>query len=180
VSDAESSSGGGQHPERREDDTVNESEVVEERPASREWHYLSGEVIEAISFRQAPYPTPGDLRQYEAIHPGFTDRILTLTERETEHRIQQERLQTRATIKLANRGQVFAFIVVMTLVIGGIVSILAGHSVEGLIGLAAAGGTVAAAFIAPRVFSRAKLPDHPGREITERGDTAAEGDGDRG
>jgi len=55
-------------------------------------------IRQSFSFRSSPYPTPQDLREYEEIHPGFTDRMLTLTERETDHRIREESLQNRATI----------------------------------------------------------------------------------
>jgi hypothetical protein len=70
---------------------------------------VTGEVM-TFTLRSSPYPTPEDLAAYERIHPGFTDRMLTLTERETDHRISQEHLQTRATIRLASRGQYMAFI----------------------------------------------------------------------
>lgn len=61
---------------------------------------VPGEMM-SFSFRSSPYPTPQDLREYEEIHPGFTDRMLTLTERETDHRIREESLQNRATQVLA-------------------------------------------------------------------------------
>lgn len=100
-------------------------EVVDREPEGFASYHVAGEVIhQSVSFRQAPYPTPEDLGKYETIHPGFTDRVLTLTERETEHRIQQERVQNNSTIELAKRGQTYAFIVVMTLVLGGIAAIL--------------------------------------------------------
>ena len=122
-----------------------------------------------MSFRQAPYPTPEDLARYEEVHPGFTNRILTLTEKETDHRIERERKQDDATISLAKRGQVLAFVVVMTLVGGAIAAILTGHSLVGFAGLIVAAATLAGAFIAPRIFS--KEMEHgakPGAEIEHR------------
>jgi uncharacterized membrane protein len=71
---------------------------------------VAGEVRQ-IEVRSSPYPPPHDLQQYENILPGFTERILSLTERESEHRIQEERQQTRATIDLARSGQQYAFVV---------------------------------------------------------------------
>lgn len=128
-------------------------EVVDE-PSAGPTYRLAGEVIQtSVSFRRAPYPTPQDLREYEQIHPGFTDRILTLTERETEHRISQDQFQDAATFALAKRGQASAFIVVMTLVLGGIAGILTGHSLAGFAGLIIAAATLAAAFVVPRVRS---------------------------
>lgn len=131
------------------------SEIVKGDTEGFATYHVAGEVIhESVSFRQAPYPTPQDLGAYERIHPGFTDRILTLTERETEHRIQQERLETSATIDLGKRGQTYAFIVVITLVLGAIAAILTDHSVVGLAGLILAAATLVGAFVAPRLLSR--------------------------
>ncbi len=113
-----------------------------------------GPLRTSTPIRSSPYPTPQDLREYEDIHPGFTDRILKLTEQETEHRIREESLRNRATIEIAKRGQALAFIVVMTLVGGGIAGILTGHSVGGLAGLIVAAATLVGAFVAPNLFAR--------------------------
>jgi hypothetical protein len=80
--------------------------------------------------------------------------MLGLAERETTHRIENEALQTRATIELAKRGQILAFVVVMTLVGGGIAGILTGHSIVGLAGMILAAATLVGAFVAPNVFAR--------------------------
>jgi len=114
---------------------------------------VTGEVM-TFTLRSSPYPTPEDLAAYERIHPGFTDRMLTLTERETDHRISQEHLQTRATIRLAGRGQFMAFTVVMILVGGGIAGVLTGHSLVGFAGILVAAATLVGAFVAPDIFAR--------------------------
>jgi uncharacterized membrane protein len=116
-------------------------------------HHIAGE-IQQVQYRSSPYPAPDELRQYEEILPGFTDRILSLTERESDHRIQDERLQTRATIDLAKRGQKYAFIVVLALIAVGGVGIATGHSMVGLAGVIAAAATVVTAFVAPHLFDR--------------------------
>jgi uncharacterized membrane protein len=142
-----------------------EAEIVQGDAATSE-HVIAGEVIQRqslVSYRSAPYPTPGDLRQYEEIHPGFTDRILSLTERESEHRIQEERLQNRATIDLAKRGQKYGLIVVVAFIAAATAAILTGHSVEGLVALAGGTVTIVSAFGAHNLFGRrekrAKQPD---------------------
>jgi uncharacterized membrane protein len=153
-------------PEQQpEDDPVVDGEVVDHDQPLR-GRVVAGEVIEAVSFRSAPYPTPDDLAKYEQIHPGFTDRILRLTELETTHRIERETKQDDATIKLATRGQLLAFVVVMTLVCGGIAAILTGHSLVGFAGLIVAAATLAGSFIAPRIFGPKQLePPPPGTAI---------------
>lgn len=115
---------------------------------------VAGEVRQ-IEVRSSPYPPPHDLQQYERILPGFTERILSLTERESEHRIQEERQQTRATIDLARSGQRYAFILVLAMIGVGGAGILTGHSVVGLVGgVIAAAATVVTAFVAPNIFNR--------------------------
>lgn len=130
-------------------------------------YFVPGGVIETVSFRSAPYPSPEELAQYEAIHPGFTDRILSLTERETTHRHGREDKQDDAKIALARRGQIFAFIVVMTLVIGGIIAIITGHSIVGLAGLVVAAATLTGAFVAPSLF-RHTNDNEPGAQIDQQ------------
>jgi uncharacterized membrane protein len=155
LADLEGPSGDAKPPEGGADWRRDDQGAVEEQPEGFAAHVVAGEVIQqSVSFRQAPYPTPEDLREYEAIHPGFTDRILTLTERETDHRIQQERLQDGATIDLARRGQTYAFIVVLTLVVGGIAAILTDHSIAGFAGLVLAAATLAGTFVAHEFLSR--------------------------
>lgn len=135
-----------------------DAEVVESDAATSE-HVVAGEVIQRqslVSYRSAPYPTPGDLRQYEEIHPGFTERILSLTERESEHRIQEERLQNRATIDIAKRGQKYAFLVVLVLIAAATAAILTGHSAEGVVALGGGSVAIVSAFIAPNLFGRVR------------------------
>jgi uncharacterized membrane protein len=159
--------GNAEPPDGEDESPILDPEVVEDQPEGFAAYPLAGEVIhESVSFRQAPYPTPQELREYEEIHPGFTDRILTLTERETEHRIQQERLQDDATIGLAKQGQICAFIVVMALVLGGTAAILTDHSIVGFAGLVLAAATLAGAFVAPNLFGdRSDRQQRPGEEI---------------
>jgi uncharacterized membrane protein len=152
--DLELPSGDAEPPEG-EGGSRSDRKVVEEKPDDFAAYPVAGEVIQqSVSFRQAPYPTPEDLREYETIHPGFTDRILTLTERETDHRVQQERLQDSATIELARRGQAYAFVVVLTLVVGGIAAILTDHSIAGFAGLVLAAATLGGTFVARDLLSR--------------------------
>lgn len=137
--------------------------VPEVLPAGEEpqgTHSIAGRVVhQSLEYRSGPLPSAQELGEYEEVHPGFTDRILALTERETDHRIAQEAKQTDATIRLAGRGQIFAFVIVLLLVGGGIAAILTGHSVAGFSGLVLAAATLVGAFVAPSIFSRDEHPD---------------------
>lgn len=50
------------------------------------------------------YPHPDDLQKYEDIHKGFTDRLLNMTEAESEHRRGLEIQQVEAGINHFQRG----------------------------------------------------------------------------
>ncbi len=115
-----------------------------------------------VSLRSSPFPEPDEVARYEQILPGFTERILALTERESDHRIDQETVRTDATISLAKRGQLLAFVVVMTIVGVSAAAVLTGHSLVGFAGILVAAGAIISAFVAPRIFQSTKaLPASP-------------------
>ena len=69
-----------------------------------------------------PLPPPHILAQYNDALPDGAERIVRLTENQTEHR---QRLETR--------GQLFTFILALVALAGGILLIILGHSAEGLV-----------------------------------------------
>ncbi|QDU63430.1 hypothetical protein Pan216_43100 [Planctomycetes bacterium Pan216] len=80
-------------------------------------------VVRQSIVRTGPLPSPDELKEYEKICPGFTDRILTTYEKEMEHRHSIEnRVEDREDLlvqndKWAHRyGQIFGLVV--TLVFG--------------------------------------------------------------
>jgi uncharacterized membrane protein len=141
---------------------------------------VAGELVQRnVTYRSSPYPPPDDLRQYEEILPGFTDRILSLTERESAHRMNEERYQNRAMIELAKRGQRYALLVVLTLAGVGGAGILTGHSVGGLAAIVAGAVSLVTAFVAPDIFSRLRRralarPDRDQGQLPEPGNANAE------
>jgi uncharacterized membrane protein len=126
---------------------------------------VAGELVQrSVTYHSGPLPPPEDLRQYEQILPGFTDRVLSLTERESEHRMNEERFQNRAMITLARRGQWLASLVVLALIGVGGAGILTGHSVGGLVAIAAGVASIVTAFVAPEIFASLRR-----RTIARRG-----------
>jgi uncharacterized membrane protein len=143
-----------------------EPQVLPSEPAG-EGRVLAGEIVQReVTFRSAPYPTPEELEQYERIHPGFTERTLNLTERETTHRHDIERKQVEGPLRIAARGQLFAFVILLVLAGGGVAGTLTGHSVEGLAAIGTAAAGIVGAFVAPRAFARRRRPPH-GDDPTE-------------
>lgn len=88
--------------------------------------------IQASSYT-GPLPPPEAMAQYEAILPGFTDRLLTNFEKQSTHRMGLENGAIAHDQKLGSRGQIFGLIVAMFgLLLGGLV-IWSGHSVAGTV-----------------------------------------------
>ena len=91
-----------------------------------------------------PTPPSNEMRGYEDACPGAADRIISLAEREANHRHQMDRGEAdhshqmdkdRLSLqgKLASRGQLIVGAVFLVMVAGGALLIHAGDSVSGLI-----------------------------------------------
>jgi uncharacterized membrane protein len=75
-----------------------------------------------------PIPPPEQLAQYEGTLPGLADRLVTIAERESEHR---RALQRRA-IRLSELGLAAGFTIAMTALCGGIFLVHEGSQAEGM------------------------------------------------
>lgn len=102
--------------------------------------------VQATSF-SGPLPHPDILAKYDAIAPGFADRVIRLAEGEAEHRRRQEAKELdaniegmHAQIKEVRLGQIFAFLIgAITIIVGAVV---ATHGAEWAGGLIGTGGVV--------------------------------------
>jgi uncharacterized membrane protein len=56
---------------------------------------------------EGPLPTSREFAGYEQVLPGAADRILTITEKEAEHRRANQDKLVNASIKYSGRGQIF-------------------------------------------------------------------------
>jgi uncharacterized membrane protein len=61
-----------------------------------------------------PLPTSGEFQGYNQVLPGAADRILTIAEKESEHRHALEKDE----LKIKGRGQIFALIIAILAIIG--------------------------------------------------------------
>src|SRR3990167_3524934 len=80
---------------------------------------------------EGPIPPPKVLAQYEELSPGLANRIVAMAEQQGNHRRNLEATHLNAQIKHLERadweaklGQIFAFIIAMTAIIGGIFAII--------------------------------------------------------
>jgi uncharacterized membrane protein len=124
------------------------------------------------SFRRSgPLPSPEEIQKYaqiEKVGTNLVDRIVSMAEKEQDHRheinhveIVQNKTELEGKIHLQKRGQSFAFVLVFTMVVGGIV--LAVFSQDTLIKYA---GVITV--IATGILSVAKtFLNHPKAEKSE-------------
>lgn len=90
---------------------------------------------------------PSIVGRWERIMPGSADRILGLSEKHQEHRLEMESKTLDVFIKREQLGMWFYFIIALVMIVGGIVIILSGYSTVGLVALAAPVATVAGSFL---------------------------------
>ena len=81
------------------------------------------QVAHEVAEFSGPLPPPSYLREYEAITPGAGDRIISMTEREQQHRHAWE----RSALSNTTVGLCFGFLIALALVGGGIYSVTVGQ-----------------------------------------------------
>lgn len=110
--------------------------------------------VAAASF-SGPLPHPSLLEHYNRVIPNAAERILRMAEQEGEHRHLIEKTLVHAQAAQLKLGSIFAFILGMTTVVGGLVLLFLGKDIGGLGSLIAGLGALVAAFIAGSRRSKA-------------------------
>ena len=100
----------------------------------------------ASSF-SGPIPPPWILKGYEEVFPGCAERILAMAEKQSSHRQVLEKDRLSATNRTEHWGQIFAFVIALTSILGGIYLISIGKDASGLTAIIAALGALVGAFI---------------------------------
>jgi Predicted membrane protein len=88
----------------------------------------------------SPLPPPEALEKYEQIQSGLVQTIIAMTEAQGNHRRELEKKHLEAQIRHqksrdgeAKLGQVFAFLIAVLAISGGLYTALQGHQVAGSI-----------------------------------------------
>lgn len=76
-----------------------------------------------------PLPPPEDMRLYEHVQKGSADRIISILEKQVDHRVTQEANVIKYERNQNRRGQWFGFILCMFLGGGAILLGLKGHDI---------------------------------------------------
>ena len=131
---------------------------------------LSGEIKERLitaAFRgevfRGPLPHPEILVGYEQASPGSAERIISMAEKQADHRRAMESKLLDADIKNEHRGQIMAFSLATLISGGGIYLLAIGQDLSGLVALIAPLAGLAGMFIAARrqPKEKSKADDSP-------------------
>lgn len=99
-------------------------------------------------------PLPDFFQAYEHTLPGAADRILTMAEKQQEHRHLQQSVRLTLDGARERRGQWMGFLVAVSGIIGGVTLIMFDKPVAGFTTLVGAIGSIVGLF----VWSRRRRP----------------------
>jgi uncharacterized membrane protein len=83
-------------------------------------------------FFSGPIPPPSYLARYNEVVPQGADRILAMAERQSKHRELLEAQVVAGNLSSQKRGSVFAFIIALVAILGGMYLIYSGKDASGL------------------------------------------------
>jgi uncharacterized membrane protein len=110
-------------------------EVIEGLPEKKKTEVKA--LIRAISIKSEPFkspiPPPYILKGYNEIIPNGADRILTMAEKQSNHRMSMERAVINREQDQSGKGQNYGFIIALSFLIVSAVLIYTGHEVSGTI-----------------------------------------------
>ena len=114
---------------------------------------------QSVEIHRGPLPSPDVLADYDRVHPGLAERIVTLAEDEAKHRralesasLDGDMTYMRGCLSAERRGQYLAAIIAVSLAgIGGYVA-MQGHDSTG----AAIGVTGVASIVTALIVGRSK------------------------
>lgn len=105
-------------------------------------------------FFAGPLPPPHMLARYNEVIPGGAARILSMAEKQADHRARLEEMVVRGNVARQREGSYFAFIIAMTVIGGGIYLLATGRNIEGLAAIVAALASLTAVFVASKASQR--------------------------
>lgn len=130
-------------------DKKNETKVKELHQKEQEsTHYL------AAQHYSGPIPQPTDFEKYEKVLPGSADRILKMAENQSLHRQTLEKSVVYSGVQDSKRGQYFAFLLALVIIIGGFYLIAIDKDVVGVVAIVGSVGTLVTIFLYGRKSER--------------------------
>lgn len=97
--------------------------------------------------RSGILPAPEELEQYEKFYPGITKVLIDEFQKQSSHRIKLESMAVASGIQNSKRGQIFAFILALIVIVGGFALIFLGKNIIGMTAVLGSIATLAGVFI---------------------------------
>lgn len=108
--------------------------------------------VETVSVRSGPLPEPSELAAYDKIIPNGADRIMKMGEAQSAHRIHLEKLVVGSQQRQALWGQVFGFVMGITVISLATYAAVHGQAWFGSV----IGGTTVVSLVSVFVYSQRK------------------------
>jgi len=84
------------------------------------------------AFRKSPFPPPAELEKYELLYPGVTKQLFDNYVKQTDHRIELEKMVVEGDNKRANTGQHYSFVITLSFMIMAIVLFMFGKDLAAI------------------------------------------------
>lgn len=101
-----------------------------QRQRAAERTQLTKTILEAVVF-QGPIPPPELLKQYDEFVPGAGDRILSMAEKEQDHRHRQERKKGNLEFSISIMGVLCALIITLSIIASAVWLVVNGYEIAG-------------------------------------------------
>lgn len=121
-------------------------EIIENQPKKVRESITKTLVSESVSY-EGPIPPPSLLKEFDNVIPNGADRIMTMAEKQLEHRIDLESKMVSANNRDSILGVIFGGVLGIISVLGGIYLISKDKNVQGFILLLSTVGTLVGVYI---------------------------------
>ncbi|MFW6275566.1 MAG: DUF2335 domain-containing protein, partial [bacterium] len=88
--------------------------------------------IEHQEHHSGPLPHPRTLKEYNSIIENGAERIVTVFEKQSDHRMQLEKKVITSQTTQSLLGQIFGFVIAIVFLIAGIYLVVNGHEAAGI------------------------------------------------
>jgi uncharacterized membrane protein len=135
------------------DPKVDRSHDQSEEPDQSTGRTTADLTLQSFEF-SGPLPPPHILKVYNEAFPGCAERIVTMAEKQSQHRQELEKLIIIANAKAQSRGQIFAFVLSFMIICGGVYLLAEGKSIQGFSAIILALGSLIGALVFGRSAQR--------------------------
>ena len=113
--------------------------------------------VASVSIRSGPLPPAEELEAYNRMIPEGANRVMTMAEKQLDHRIEIEKVAVKSQQKQGSRGQVFAFIIAILAILASVYLSAIGHPFTGGVLGGSTVVSLVAMFITGKVLQRKDL-----------------------